>query len=73
MGAACSDNRTTIEKQVDEFLRTLRTRPDTSRYAFSKERQLEFNKGWTSIAFGGSVLSPTGIYGGKRNRKNSLE
>ena len=72
MGAACSDNRTTNEKFVDEFIKTLRTKPDTSRFAFSKERQLEFNKGWTSTCFGGSVFNPTGIYGGKRNRKNSL-
>ena len=72
MGAACSDNRTTIEKQVDEFIRTLRVKPDTSRFAFSKERQFEFNKGWCSTVFGGSVFNPTGTYGGKRNRKNSL-
>ena len=72
MGAACSDNRTTNEKFVDEFIKTLRLKPDTSRFAFSKERQLEFNKGWTSTCFGGSVFNPTGIYGGKRNRKNSL-
>ena len=72
MGAACSDNRTTIEKQVDEFIRLLRVKPDTSRFNFSKERQLEFNKGWASTVFGGSVFNPTGIYAGKRNRKNSL-
>lgn len=72
MGAACSDNRTTIEKQVDEFIRTLRVKPNTIGYGFSKERQLNFNKGWISTVFGGSIFNPTGVYGGKRNRKNSL-
>lgn len=73
MGAACSDNRTTIEKQVDEFIRTLRVKPNTASYAASKERQLNFAKGYASTVFGGSVFGPTGVYGGKRNRKNSLE
>lgn len=51
----------------------MRVKPNTASYAASKERQLNFAKGYASTVFGGSVFGPTGIYGGKRNRKNSLE
>ena len=74
MGSACcSDNRTTIEKQVDEFICMLNVKPDTSRYAFTTTRQTQLTKAWANGIFGGTCFNPLGIYKGKRNRTNSLK
>ena len=73
MGSACSDNRTTIEKQVDEFLRMLSKQPDLSRYLQNQDRRTTFQKAWNSPVFGGSVLKPVGTLKKKNSRPNSLE
>ena len=84
MGSACSDNRTAIEKQVDEFLYMLRNQPDLKKYRGSKTNNATFVKAWGSAQFGGNVFSALGArYEPKdkkgswrvtsRDRKNTLE
>ena len=73
MGGACSDNRTTIEKQVDDFLTMLKRTPDTRKYLHNKTNALTFAKAWASPVFGGSVLLPVGQLKKKRTRTNQLQ
>ena len=62
-----------LEKEKTEFFAMLKRSPDLKNYAADKTRQLNFGKAWTSSVFGGSVLSPIGVYKGKRTRYNVLD
>ena len=73
MGGACSDNRTSVEKQIQEFLLMLRRMPNLKRYMHGKERSVNFTKAWANPVFGGSVLQPLGVFKKKRTRTNTLE
>jgi len=75
MGNACGcgDNRTAIEKQIDQTLLMLKRPPNLTKYALSKERNLCYTKAWNSVYFGGSVTNPLGAVAKKRNRKNPTE
>ena len=73
MGAACSDNRTTIEKQIDDFLLMLKKMPDLTKYKHSKTNVATFTKSWASPIFGGCVLNAVGTRTKPKSRKNSLE
>jgi len=70
MGASCSDNRTSIQKQVDDFLRMLKVSPKVLGYSKNKKNTLTFSKAWSNPVFGGSVLSPLGQLKKLRSRPN---
>jgi hypothetical protein len=70
MGATCSDNRTTVEKQVDEFIAMLKNCPDLSKYAGDKQRQQTFLNSWKSKIFGGSIFDPVGTPNKPKSRPN---
>lgn len=74
MGGACSDNRTSVEKNIDDFLRMIKRMPNMKQYAYSKTNTANFTRAWLSRSFGGSVLSPLGGgLKGKKTKYNNLE
>lgn len=73
MGASCSDNRTDVQRQIDEFLALLRSAPKFNQYQGNQESAAHTTKGWGSSVFGGSVLNPVGSLKKKRSRPNQLE
>ena len=80
MGASCSDNRTDSERNVDEFLYTLRAKPNLMKYRGNTQNCDMFNRAWASGQFGGVVFTSVGAKyaDGKsykvtsRNRNNTL-
>ena len=60
MGSACSDNRTIVEIQVDDFIYMLRNLPDLKRYSGNKTNQLTLTNAWASGQFGGSIYNALG-------------
>lgn len=82
MGQACRDNRTSIEKQIDQFRLTLYKFPNLKRYLYNKTHVATFTKAWGNSQFGGNVFKPLGAYvkndkgvwkATKRTRTNLLE
>lgn len=82
MGQACTDSRTSIEKQIDEFRITMSKFPSMKRYAYNKTHIATFTKAWANGQFGGNVFKPLGTYtknkkgvlvASKRSRTNVLE
>jgi len=68
----CGDKRTNIERQVDDCLLMLRTKPNMNRYWLNKERGATFSRAWASTYYGGSVLNPLGAISKRRSRHNPL-
>lgn len=60
MGQACRDNRTSIEKQIDQFRIMLYKFPNLKRYLYNKTHVTTFTKAWSSGQFGGNVYKPLG-------------
>jgi len=82
MGQACRDNRTSIEKQIDQFRLMMYKYPSLNRYLYNKTHVATFAKAWSSGQFGGNVFKPLGSYtknekgilrATKRTRTNLLE
>ena len=82
MGAACTDNRTSREKQVDDFKKMLSLPPNLTKYTYSKNNTAVFTKAWANPLFGGNVFKPLGamkknakgiLVATKRTRTNQLE
>ena len=70
MGQACTDNRTTIEKQMDSFLKMMRTTPNLKRYTYNKTHQATYLRAWANPQFGGNVFKPLGSI--KKNDKGKM-
>jgi len=70
--ACCNDNRTAVEKQIQEFLWMIKRMPTLTKYMASKTNSLTYTKSWASTVFGGSVLNPLGARMKKRTRTNPL-
>lgn len=62
MGAACTDSRTSIEKQIDEFRVMMNRAPNLKRYAYNKTHLTTFTRAMANGQFGGSVFRPLGSY-----------
>lgn len=60
MGQACRDNRTSIEKQIDQFRLMLYKFPNLKRYLYNKTHTATYTKAWSSGQFGGNVFKPLG-------------
>ena len=61
MGSACcTDNRTIVEKQVDDFIYMLRYKPDLTKYAGNTTNQLTLTNAWASGQFGGNIYTALG-------------
>ena len=83
MGNACSDNRTIIEKQVDDFVYMLRQMPQVTKYTANASNVATFTTAWSSAQFGGTIFGALGskieskvkkgVYDvSTRDRKNNL-
>ena len=70
MGQACTDNRTSREKQVDDFRKMLTLPPNLLKYQHSKNNTTVFTKAWANPQFGGNVFKPLGAM--KKNAKGTL-
>ena len=51
----------------------INTIPNLKNYAGDSKRSARFLEAWSSPVFGGSVLTPLGVYKGKRSRYNVLD
>jgi len=69
----CADIRTPAEKQVQDFIKTLKSKPETKKFNYSKTNVATFTKSYASKNFGGSVFQPIGQLKEKRTKKNPLE
>ena len=81
MGPICTDSRTAIEKQIDEFDKMFSKMPSLTRYTYNKMHCMTFTKAWSNGQFGGNVYKPLGSYtqnkkgvfvASKRERTNTL-
>ena len=70
MGAACTDNRTSREKKVDDFKKMMALPPNLTKYSHNKNNITAFTKAWANPQFGGSVYKPLGAM--KKNTKGVL-
>ena len=56
----CCDAKSSVEKQVLEFLSMLRSCPSLYNYGFDTTKLVNFSKAWSNSCFGGSVLNSVG-------------
>lgn len=82
MGAACTDNRTSIEKQIDDFRLMLTKPPNLKRYLYNKTHVATYTSAMANGQFGGNIFKPLGSYtknkkgvfvASKRARDNTVE
>ena len=69
----CGDSKTSTEKQIDLFLKMIKSMPSMRRYPYNKTNVANFTRAWASRQFGGNVLSDLGAPKARKNKKTPLE
>jgi hypothetical protein len=64
----CCDAKSSVEKQIIEFLNMLKSCPSLYNYASEPTKVLNFSRAWGNSCFGGSVLNSVGTLEEKQKK-----